>query len=154
METDKWYIRGKKGCGKRIRQKFIDSGAVTEMDDLYLLIFESENALFFLEENCVLGENVFSQLGQRIIENWTEIKIEETKQKVTFKPFDKVLVCDGKGCNWLATFFSRIVEEDLSKNRFKIINGSRYLFCIPYEGNEHLNGEKFSPEHIERYEYD
>jgi len=148
MKTDKWYIRGEKGCGKQIRQEFINRGAVTEMNDLYLINFESENALFFLEENCVLGENVFSQLGQRIIEKWTEIKINETKQKVTFKPFDKVLVCDGKGCYWLATFFSRIAEGDIT--RFEIINGCRYLFCIPYEGNENMNGKEFSPAHIER----
>lgn len=155
METDKWYIRGKKECGEQIRQEFINRGAITDMDDLYCqLIMGNENNLFYLTENCLVSQDVRSQLGKRIIKNWTEIKIKGTKQKVTFKPFDKVLVCDGKGCRWLATFFSRFVEGDLTNNRFKITNGCRYHFCIPYEGNEHLNGMEFSFEHIERYEYD
>lgn len=54
----------------------------------------------------------------------------------TLKPFDKVLVRDFDNTPWEIEFFSRLLDG----KHFKCFDLS-YVQCIPYEGNEHLNGK-------------
>lgn len=62
-------------------------------------------------------------------------QIVDLKQKVEFKPFDKVLVRDSYDDMWRACFFSHIRKDE------KYVTTSfTWKFCIPYEGNEHLLG--------------
>lgn len=63
-----------------------------------------------------------------------------------FKPFDRVLVRDYDSADWNADFFSHIrQDEDFFK--FKTI-GSSWVYCIPFEGNEHLIGTSKSPDKV------
>lgn len=63
-----------------------------------------------------------------------------------FKPFDRVLVRDYDSSDWNADFFSHIrQDEDFFK--FKTI-GSSWVYCIPFEGNEHLIGTSKSPDKV------
>ena len=55
------------------------------------------------------------------------------KQK--FKPFEKVLVRNGAILPWKAEFFS---SYDPNNGFPYSCIGNRYIYCIPYEGNEHL----------------
>ena len=59
----------------------------------------------------------------------------ERKPKCDFQPFDKVLVCDGKECRWILSLFARYVFED-EYYPYETVNGSRWMNCIPFEGNE------------------
>ena len=68
---------------------------------------------------------------------------EETSPKVSnspkigkeeFKPFDRVLVRQSKSDKWEAMLFSNYTSEI---HRYRC-GGMNYMFCIPYEGNEHL----------------
>lgn len=56
----------------------------------------------------------------------------------TLKPFDKVLVRDNDKQEWVISFFSHCNGLELYK--YSCINGSGYVYCIPYEHNEHLLG--------------
>ena len=61
------------------------------------------------------------------------------KPKVEFKPFDKVLVRN-YDCNaWQISLFG----YKNSLNCYYCCNGSNWIQCIPYKGNEHLLGTKF-----------
>lgn len=72
---------------------------------------------------------------------WQE-KEKEAKEQPVFKPFDKVLVRDGKEYEWLPALFFRDRGEG-ANYRYKVLplrkgNSSEYSCCIPFEGNEHL----------------
>ena len=58
-------------------------------------------------------------------------QIVDLKQKVEFKPFDKVLVRDSYDDMWRACFFSHI-----RKDGKYVTTSFTWKFCIPYEGNE------------------
>lgn len=80
---------------------------------------------------------------------WQE-KEKKAMAQPDFKPFDKVLVRDGKGYEWLPAFFVRDRGEG-TNYRYKVLplrkgNSSEYSCCIPFEGNEHL---AFTDEDIE-----
>lgn len=65
--------------------------------------------------------------------------IVDLKPKVELKPFDKVLVRN-YDCNaWQISLFG----YKNSLNCYYCCNGSSWIQCIPYEGNEHLLGTKF-----------
>lgn len=66
------------------------------------------------------------------------LQVEPVKPTCPFKPFDKVLVRDHEGQLWNANYFSHYKgnNEDYP---YACIDNS-YIYCIPYEGNEHLLG--------------
>lgn len=150
METnEKWYIRGKKGCTEQIRKEFIKRGA----DDLTIDkdFFDEEGFIYYLLCGLVRIVECGSILGERIVANWEEVKVEEAKPKPQFKPFDMVLACDGEDCHWVIGLYERY--DDTVKNYPHVCLALSYRHCIPYEGNEHLVGVKFDPKHIEGYEW-
>ena len=61
--------------------------------------------------------------------------IVDLKPKWTPKPFDKVLVRDSKSDKWRANLFGYIGED-----RYNCCVYTNWVYCIPYEGNEHLLG--------------
>ena len=72
---------------------------------------------------------------------WQE-KEKKAMSQPDFKPFDKVLVRDGKEYEWLPALFVRDRGEG-ANYRYKVLplrsgNSSEYSCCIPYEGNENL----------------
>lgn len=156
METnEKWYIRGKKGCEEQIKDELEKRGADYNVnyflnDGVTNFNYENEAYLFYVLENVVQTIPLRTELAERIIANWQEIEIEEPKPKHTFKPYDKVLVCN-TGDTWFATEFSCYNPND-TEFYYRAINSVTYSHCIPYEGNEHLNGVKFKLEHIAGYD--
>lgn len=67
----------------------------------------------------------------------------QIESKCQFKPFDKVLVRNYDTDEWLPGFFYRF-DKDWNYP-YHIMNlhhltDCAYLYCIPYEGNEHLLG--------------
>lgn len=61
--------------------------------------------------------------------------VVDLKPKWTPKPFDKVLVRDSKSDKWRANLFGYIGED-----RYNCCVYTNWVYCIPYEGNEHLLG--------------
>lgn len=59
-----------------------------------------------------------------------------------FKPFDKVLVRQSTSSPWECAFFSNYTDQ-IHKYRCQ---GMNYMYCIPYEGNEHLVNAKIGDE--------
>lgn len=94
-----------------------------------------------------------STLGDIIQRHFIEIKLPEPKEKVHFEPFDKVLACQGENSCWVAAHFTSYIKETNAKHRYNV-SFIRFKYCIPYEGNEHLNNEKFKLEHIEKYDFE
>lgn len=65
------------------------------------------------------------------------LQVEPIKPTCPFKPFDKVLVRDNDEGEWYANYFSHYKENNDCP--YVCIDNS-YIYCIPYEGNEHLLG--------------
>lgn len=65
------------------------------------------------------------------------LRVEPVKPTCPFKPFDKVLVRDNDEGEWYANYFSHYKENNDCP--YVCIDNS-YIYCIPYEGNEHLLG--------------
>lgn len=65
------------------------------------------------------------------------LQVEPVKPTCPFKPFDKVLVRDNDEGEWYANYFSHYKENNDCP--YVCIDNS-YIYCIPYEGNEHLLG--------------
>lgn len=63
--------------------------------------------------------------------------LQVEKSTCPFKPFDKVLVRNYDNTVWFANYFSHY--KDNNGYHYACIDDS-YIFCIPYEGNEHLLG--------------
>ena len=59
--------------------------------------------------------------------------------KVELKPFDKVLVRDGKDEIWEPAFFFRYLSQ-FSLYNYQTVGGEWRVYCIPYIGNESLLG--------------
>ena len=65
------------------------------------------------------------------------LQVEPVKPTCPFKPFDKVLVRNYDNTVWIPNYFSHY--KDNNGYHYACIDDS-YIFCIPYEGNEHLLG--------------
>lgn len=80
-------------------------------------------------------KNIEERLGGKLNHNTLEIEKHNSEHK--FEPFEKVLVRDQKTDKWI---------PDLYRYKGKIGNynymciGGLCVYCIPYEGNEHLLG--------------
>lgn len=61
-------------------------------------------------------------------------------EKYDFEPFSKVLVRDDVDEEWHISFFARMVidKDDEEVYKFECSNGTRWNYCIPFEGNEAL----------------
>lgn len=61
------------------------------------------------------------------------------KKEPKFKPFDKVLVRDADNTVWnLAQYAFK--DENSTSYDHCVVGGIHWIYCIPYEGNEHLLG--------------
>ena len=109
------------------------------------------NGIYFIHKGKITWVYEKSILGNIIQRYFTEIKLSEPKEKVHFEPFDKVLVCDGYGFVWWATFFS---HYDNTYDCKYCTTAERYKYCIPYTGNEHLIGKECKTEDIEKYDFE
>ena len=65
--------------------------------------------------------------------------IVDLKPKVELKPFDKVLVRDGKDDIWQPAFFFRYLSQ-FGRYNYQTVCGEWRVYCIPYIGNESLLG--------------
>lgn len=104
--------------------------------------FKYKNEDIFLTENYFLEIEATAKCYINTIEerfggklNPQTLNIEPIKSKCEFKPFDRVLVRNGAILPWKAEFFS---SYDPNNGFPYSCIGNRYIYCIPYEGNEHL----------------
>lgn len=69
-------------------------------------------------------------------------EVIDLKPRVELKPFDKVLCRNSKDDTWEADFFARLTrkEIDYTQSGKYLCVGDLWMYCIPYEGNEHLLG--------------
>ena len=74
-------------------------------------------------------------------DNATYKKVSD-KLEHKFQPFEKVLVRDSDTDKWVADLYGLENEEDQYKHW--CVSG-RCVYCIPYEGNEHLLGTTDNP---------
>ena len=65
--------------------------------------------------------------------------IVDLNPKVELKPFDKVLVRDGKDEIWEPAFFFRNLSQFNGYN-YQTVGGEWRVYCVPYIGNESLLG--------------
>lgn len=71
----------------------------------------------------------------------------EEKPEYDFKPFDKVLVKYYEDDDWEASLFIRTITDDQDgETKYECLNGTVFVYCIPFEGNEYLLGITENPE--------
>lgn len=71
----------------------------------------------------------------------------EEKPEYDFKPFDKVLVKYYEDDDWEASLFIRTITGDQDgETKYECLNGTVFVYCIPFEGNEYLLGITENPE--------
>ena len=63
--------------------------------------------------------------------------IEDIKPEHKFEPFEKVLVRDEETDKWTVDLYG--FEEKEDGYNYQCVGGC-FVYCIPYEGNEHLLG--------------
>lgn len=113
--------------------------------------YEIETEKFVTDQSFDLHISVHDELREATEEEaelfkkhyyiWLE-KEKKAMAQPDFKPFDRVLVRDGKEYEWLPALFVRDRGEG-ANYRYKVLplrsgNSSEYSCCIPYEGNENL----------------
>lgn len=113
--------------------------------------YEIENENFVTNETFFLNISLHKELREAT-ENEVELfnkhcAIWEKKEKKAmaqpdFKPFDKVLVRNGKKCKWLPAFFILDRGEEMAW-RYSVLplrsgKTADFIHCIPYEGNENI----------------
>ena len=104
----------------------------------YSLIDKEDSLLFATEEE---KNKLFSAL-EKEGKAWDSEKkqIVDLKPKVDeLKPFDKVLVRDGKDEIWEPAFFFRNLSQFNGYN-YQTLGGEWRVYCVPYIGNESLLG--------------
>lgn len=112
--------------------------------------YEIENEKFVTDQTFDLRISVNKELREAT-ENEVELfnkhyaiwkKEKEEREQPAFKPFDKVLVRDGKEYEWFPALFVRDRGEG-ANYRYKVLplrsgKSSEYSCCIPYEGHENI----------------
>lgn len=125
--------------------------------------YEIENEKFVTDQAFDLRISVHDELreateGEAIkfhaaCSLWEEKRKEKkSKEQPPFKPFDKVLVRDGKEYNWLPALFVRDRGEG-ANYRYKVLSlrsgkPSEFSCCIPYEGNENIAFTDYDVENL------
>lgn len=109
--------------------------------------YEIENEKFVTDQAFDLRISVHEELREAM-ENEVELFNKhysiwkEAKEQPAFKPFDKVLVRNGKSCNWLPAFFVSDLGESFAW-RYKVLpihigTVGNFPSCIPFEGHENI----------------
>lgn len=113
--------------------------------------YEIETEYFIANETFYLNISLHDELREAT-ENEAELfnkhysiwekKEKEAMEQPDFKPFDKVLVRDGKEYEWLPALFVRDRGEG-ANYRYKVLSlrtgkPSEFSCCIPFEGNENI----------------
>lgn len=110
-------------------------------DDYPLFVeFEKNNKVGeYTEEGKERTTDVYPVLYH--IEDFVPPSCSEPKRHL-IKPFDKVLVCGGKECPWILSLFARYDSND-EHYPYETVNGSHWMHCIPFEGNEEKLGTEY-----------
>ena len=116
-----------------------------------ILINKNTNTLFLYNSNTFIDGNVPDSSLELASEedrnkfysfiNKVGYKYDKEQHKLTkqtFKPFDKVLVRNDTNEKWSINLFSYYDEENKHCPYFCL--DGRYIYCIPYEGNEYVLG--------------
>ena len=113
--------------------------------------YDIENEHFVTNETFYLNISLHKELREateleaELFAKHRSIRLKEEKEareQPDFKPFDKVLVRDGKEYEWFPALFVRDRGEG-ANYRYKVLplrsgKSSEYSCCIPYEGNENI----------------
>lgn len=102
--------------------------------------YEIENEKFVTDQAFDLRISIHEELrkateGEAITFQEAYAIWEKSKKQPAFKPFDKVLVRDSESDKWRANLFGYIDNGEYYHCVF-----ANWVYCIPYEGNEHLLG--------------
>ena len=116
-----------------------------------ILINKNTNTLFLYSSNTFMDCNVPDSSLELASEedrnkfysfiNKVGYKYDKEQHKLTkqtFKPFDKVLVRNDTNEKWSINLFSYYDEKNKHCPYFCL--DGRYIYCIPYEGNEYVLG--------------
>lgn len=113
--------------------------------------YDIENEHFVTNETFYLNISLHKELREateleaELFAKHRSIRLKEEKEareQPDFKPFDKVLVRDGKEYEWFPALFVRDRGEDFA-SRYNVLplhsgKAADFTQCIPYEGHENF----------------
>lgn len=142
LAKTKVYVKDK---SEEIQRKAFRLGYKWDQLDGQTPLYMDSPFLYFNRSGCLLfGNNMENFLKH----SYEEVTIDyilslEPKPECPFKPFDKVLMMEDDEFEWRPKLFSRVImDEECS---YCSIDGFKFKYCIPYEGNEHLAFTTDSP---------
>ena len=112
---------------------------VLSADGFGTVSLHSDGRMYGVKESeCIL----FPSKEQR---DWSKFKTPVKRfSPEEFKPFDKVLLRDGKGNNWIPGFFEKLLKQPTTGDCL-VVDFRRYSWymCIPYnDETKHLLGTR------------
>lgn len=112
---------------------------IVEYSKLFGLRFNTSICIDYIPASEDMKEKLFKVINENGYK-WDGKNL--VKKEHQFKPFDKVLVRDDVNDKWICSFYSYQSEDNYP---YVTVSGI-YMYCIPFEGNEHLVGTTNSPE--------
>ena len=118
-------------------EKFVTDQAFDLDISLHEVLREAtENEVELFNKHCAIWEK----------------KEKEAMEQPAFKPFEKVLVRNGKKCKWLPAFFILDRGEEMAW-RYSVLplrsgKTADFIHCIPYEGNENITFTDYDIENL------
>ena len=76
------------------------------------------------------------------VQSVLDLVLEVPDTEPEFKPLDRVLVRDDDNCEWCLALYAYYKEKT---EEHRMVGGTCWAQCIPYEGNEHLLGTTDKP---------
>lgn len=141
----KIYVDGK---SEEIQEKLFELGCQWPVNGK--CVFYEDSPFLYVDEDGLLKAG--NKMNNFVNKEYREVKadeilamkkMQEYKSTEGFKPFDKVLMMEDDEFEWRPKLFSRVImDEECS---YFSIDGFKFKYCIPYEGNEHLAFTKDIP---------
>lgn len=111
---------------------------IVEYSKLFGLRFNTSICIDYIPASEDMKEKLFKVIDKNGYK-WDGVNL--VKKEHRFEPFDKVLVRDDINEEWRISFYSHETNDDYP---YATASGF-YIYCIPFEGNEHLVGTTNSP---------
>lgn len=119
-----YYIRGSKTNQEEVKQALLDKGGILETR----FSFNDGNGLYYIDKDSKIAYVVNADNAVTRLLKEYGTKLQPTKPKETFEPFDRVLVRCGNEKNWGIDIFMAI-----SYGKYMECIGATYSECHKYE---------------------
>lgn len=115
---------------------YVDFVGIDKKDSIYPITIKSKDDLirFLTKDGYFYSSEIRDKYAEPSLfpahdqRDWSKFVLPKTKVKVTLRPFDKVLVRDGKDRPWTPRLFTYLENDSIPYGCMEIY----FRYCIPY----------------------